>query len=448
MTSLMLVSCDKKISPQALKQARLDWNLKPLMSAYQASGKTGVKWDESAKSALMEFARAQAQCIEPDEAWELIVSTNCAAAVDAGCDDPMIAYLYASFVLGKTNSQQLLADAFRSASEDMQDTSYPEIWKFYAAIQAVDHFRNTYLEVWPPKFHEQVLQLNSHLKAILGDKTTPPQAACDACNAFLEVMSSNDNDTFQRDYDTLEALLFKNWPNQSDVWIFKGANYITMAWQARGNDYADKVTEEGWKLYAERLDIADKAFARAWKLNPKDIRIPSLMLTVELGQGKGRERMELWFNRGMEIDPNNYDICSKKLYYLEPKWYGSAEDMISFGHECLQNTNWGGQVPLILASARNTLSSYIDNPSEKSSYWKNPEVWTDINASYQRYFELNPNQTNTYFYQKYALYAYRCEQWDTLNEFIPKIGPFDPTLFASKKEFNQMLAAAKEHTEK
>ena len=30
--------------------------------------------------------------------------------------------------------------------------------------------------------------------------------------------------------------------------------------------------------------------------------------------------MELWFQRAMELNPNDYDACNYKLLYLEPKW--------------------------------------------------------------------------------------------------------------------------------
>ena len=61
--------------------------------------------------------------------------------------------------------------------------------------------------------------------------------------------------------------------------------------------------------------------------------------------------MELWFDRAMELDPNDYDACYYKLYYLEPKWYGSVKDMLDFGRECVDSKVWGGRVPLVLTDA-------------------------------------------------------------------------------------------------
>src|SRR6266705_1745100 len=91
---LALSSCGKKISPSETKQSRLDWNLKTLVTAYQENGDTSAKWDEPATRALTEFARSRAHLVDANENWVEIIGTNCAAAIDAGCDDPMIRYLY------------------------------------------------------------------------------------------------------------------------------------------------------------------------------------------------------------------------------------------------------------------------------------------------------------------------------------------------------------------
>jgi hypothetical protein len=49
----------------------------------------------------------------------------------------------------------------------------------------------------------------------------------------------------------------------------------------------------------DRLNIAAGALEEAWQLDPKDARICQEMMRVELGQGKGRARLETWFQRGM-----------------------------------------------------------------------------------------------------------------------------------------------------
>jgi hypothetical protein len=59
---------------------------------------------------------------------------------------------------------------------------------------------------------------------------------------------------------------------------------------------------------------------------------------------------------------------------------------------------------------------------------------------------LNPNETSWYY--NYAWYAYHAEQWDTLNEIIPKLGPVNYSYFGGKDEFDKMVQLAKEHSSK
>ena len=116
---LFIVACHKtdatkKPSPEAAPPTltRLEWNLKTLVDAYQKAGHTNLKWDEPARRALTEFARIRSLCTESNEAWGWIISTNCIAATDAGCDDPMIRYLYIRFYINQTNSSKAFVDAF------------------------------------------------------------------------------------------------------------------------------------------------------------------------------------------------------------------------------------------------------------------------------------------------------------------------------------------------
>ena len=45
----------------------------------------------------------------------------------------------------------------------------------------------------------------------------------------------------------------------------------------------------------------------------------------------------------------------------------------------------------------------------------------------------------------YALYAYRCQRWDKLNELLPKLGRVNYDYFGGKSEFDKMVALAKQH---
>jgi hypothetical protein len=449
---LALAACNKtnslkKIFPEAARQSQLDWNLKTTVGAYEKIGNTSPAWDEPATNALAAFAKSRIRSFAADENWAVIIRTNCIAAVQSGCDDPMIRYLYIRFCMDQTNSPQDFAEAFCGVAFDMQKSSYPDIRKFYAAQRAADQLYYAYGTnmLDQPDARKITPLIGNDLMSVIGDKSTPPEEAFQACDIALTSIAG-DAQAYPQAYAAIEPPLFANWPDESTSWLLKGEAYTQMGWNARGSGFADTVTAEGEKTFVGDLAIADQSLNHAWKLNPKNPRIAVDMMRVILGEGHSRDQMELWFNRAMQLDTNDYSACSMKLLYIEPKWYGSVEDMLEFGHECVQSTNWGGNVSLILVDAHFDIGSQFIDESERTNYCKRPEVWPDIKAAYDRFFELNPNATD--IYKNYAWYAYHAEQWDAFNELAKKVRPVDYNFFGGEVEFNKMVQLAKDHASK
>lgn len=430
------------LSPKAARQQRLEWNLTTLVKAYEQAGHTNPKWDEAAKSALTEFARSRSGI--PD-AQSGVISSNVASAIQAGCDDPMVNYLFIRYAMSPTNSKEAFTDAFLKTAQEMETSSYPKIRKFYAGFRAIEQYAwaNNYPTNSPTEVNELRGKMVNNLQVLLDDTRIPPGEIYDVSHEFLETWKGS-KEAYTAYWTCMEPSIFKNWPDEETSWLLKGEAYVEEAWLARGGGYANTVTPTGWMFFSNNLLVAEQALNRAWKLNPNDPRIAVKMMRVELGQGQGRDRMESWFRRAMELNPNEYDACSIKCLYLEPKWYGSIEEMLSFGRECVQNKDWGGKVPLILVDAHSDIPTYYLNGAEKTNYWKQPDVWLDTKAAYDRFFELNPNATD--IYKNYAWHAYHAEQWNAFIELAPKVRPQDHNFFGGEDEFNKMLQLAKENT--
>ncbi|PYJ85659.1 MAG: hypothetical protein DME22_08200 [Verrucomicrobia bacterium] len=425
-----------------MPQDRFTWNIKTLVESYEKAGHANRAWDEPAKRALTEFARARSRVTETNEPWGQIIATNCDLAVEAGCNDPMIAYLHTRFSLDQTNSSKVFADAFCKAAQEMQQSSYPSIRKFYATLRAAEQLKFVAGTNTPTEVHHFRHLAATQLAVFIADRSTPVGEVDDACQDMFKLVERN-NRQFEEFYRSIEKPLFQNWPKESVSWLLKGQFYIKYAWAARGGGYANTVSQEGWRLFSERLAAAETALAQAWELNPKDPRTAVKMMWVELGQGRGRSRMELWFRRAMELDPNSYDACNTKLLYLEPKWHGSIEEMLKFGRECVESKEWSGHVPLVLADAHDEVPLYYLEKSDQATYWKRPEVWLDIKAAFEKFFWLNPNKPG--WHHNYARYAYWCEQWDELNQQLLQLGPVNYDYFGGKEEFDKMVLLAKQH---
>jgi hypothetical protein len=437
----------KRSSSNPVKQARLEWNYKTTVDAYQKSVFTGHKWNAPAIRALAEFACLRADVTETNEPWAEILSTNAAAAVQLGCNDPMVNYLFIKFAMDQTNSKEAYAVAFLKTADDMQKSQYPTIRKFYASLRTSEQFK--YLAngnpQTPPEVHRYRRLAITNLADSLKDKFMPVGEVDDACHEMLGALNTNKKQ-YEDCYNLIENSLSNNWPDKHVVWLLKGEACVRKAWFARGYGYADAVQPEGWELFFEYFTQAELALKKAWQLNTNDERIPTQMISVAEGQQKSRDEMELWFNRAMAINPNCFEACKYKLHYLYPQWYGSREEMVNFGRQCVASTNWGGTVPLILVDAHSEYSLFLKDSEEKSHYWKMPEVWPDIKSAYDRFFELNPKAVA--YYHNYAWYAYHAEQWAALNELIPKLGQVNYEFFGGKDKFDEMVDLAKEHTKK
>ncbi|HWD91102.1 MAG TPA: DUF4034 domain-containing protein [Verrucomicrobiae bacterium] len=442
---ILLAACNKggPVNSEKAKRQRLAWDLKTTVDAYNHAGFSNKAWDYPARQCLTDFARSLSGEVGSNEPWAENIAMNATAAVNAGCNDPLINYVYIKFSMSQTNSREAFEAAFCKTVRDMDNSTYPPIRRFYAAARALDQIYFTYgtNSFRHPEHFEMLEDMVGQMEASLRDKTMPASEAYEVAQLALHLTSGNANN-HQTAYRVIETQSSKNWPDAYSTWLLKGRHYIDEAWKARGSGYADSVTAEGLIGFSNNLAIAQESLEHAWKLDPHQSDIADEMITVMLGQGGGRDRMELWFNRAMEANTNDYVACNRKLYYLEPKWYGSDEDELAFGRECVQSTNWGGDVPLTLVDAHSDINSRKTGAA-KTNYWKQPEVWADIQAAYERFFELNPNRLGTYY--NYAWYAYHAEQWNKLNELIPKLGVVNYDFFGGREAFDKMVEAASAH---
>lgn len=156
----------------------------------------------------------------------------------------------------------------------------------------------------------------------------------------------------------------------------------------------------------QRLALAEAALTKAWELEPTLPWAATAMLTVELGQGRGLERMQTWFQRALDAFPDHYQACQAKLKYLDPKWHGSEKEMMAFARACRASENWEGLFPLIMVEAHENLAAHR---KDSQAYLASPPVWNEIRAAFEAYLKRNPN--SVYERSRYAMRASWCQQW-------------------------------------
>jgi hypothetical protein len=419
----------------ALDPAQFAYNLNTSVAAYEKAGRKDPQWDADARKCLALFARIRSWTNEtPTEVLQEL-RTTLARVVGVGCDDPLIRYLHLRFVDPRTGIQAALA--FSETASALQKSAYPDIRKFYATFWA----RRASLTAipQPPEAAAMLTTAASYLAKALDDPSMPPPEADQACDLLMSASQWFETPRWDC-YQILEKVLTNRWKGSSLALLVKGQAYLAYAWKARGRGLAPSVADEGWKLMAERSEVAAAALEEAWALNPRDGRICLAMMRVERGQGKGRDRLDLWFQRGMKLDPGSYDLCYEKIEYLRPRWYGSFEDLISFGRACTTNTSWKGDARLMLANAHVAVSQEIQDGEQRVAYLAQPKVWADVQFTFEQFFKLYPEAVG--YRHNYALNAYWCGQW---KEFLNQVRMFPSTnyaYFGGVEQFNMRLQKA------
>lgn len=136
---------------------------------------------------------------------------------------------------------------------------------------------------------------------------------------------------------TYHIARLKDWqaarPESVTAQIALAQTYEIYASQARGGGYANTVSDTGWKLYQERVDMAAATLAEAAKLKEKCPHWYEAMQNVALAQGWDKPQARKLFDDATAFEPTYYHYYREYANYLLPKWYGQPGESEAFAEE-------------------------------------------------------------------------------------------------------------------
>jgi hypothetical protein len=422
---------------------RLQWGLSTSVGDYLRHGQRDPRWDGVVTNFLAKWSN--------NRRWNTTGSRPARSELDAaatavhasGCTDPFVRYVllqHANFRV--SDDLTAVSKWYRETADQMEETGYSACRKYYAVLRASQVLRNATDDDTLPDVVELRVRAAQHLKAFVEDPGVPVEEVDDAVRSLMGSLNRDDA-LLVRLMEPMEGVIFDRRPEQITLLKLRGDYEIRRAWIARSNRPAIHVSAAGWEGFDKHLKLARRALTRAWELDPADPGPPTRMLTVCLGMSSKRAEMELWFERAMTADPNNRAACQAKLYYLEPKWHGSAEELVKFGRECVASTKWGGEVPLTLVDAHEALVAMIRDEEARGKYWERPEVWKDVQASFERLIELNPTLPG--WRNNYVSAAYRSKAWATVQEQVSRLDEIDFDYFGGREAFERMMTEIRKH---
>jgi len=403
---------DKPIPQDTAKMEKrsrelLEWNRRTLQGAYDKVGKKDPRWDKPARDAMDLAARMFSLQVDPVIS-NADVYKPAKAAVDAGCDDPLLVYLYNRNALGSNYpGQDEAIRRMKSSARALASSRYPVFRRAVPRQLAGTDI----LSVKSPSESARK-EAERDFEAALA--LLRESAATDERTGFWEDRWFDTLLNIIRGYRTLgvdapaayelvDAKLSKV-PELKVLRLqLRGFFWYTFGWEARTTAFAPNVPAGGFQTFEERVGEAQKSLNEAWRLRAGDARTADLLLDIDKSISGDRDTMELWFDRAMKADGNQLSACRTKLDWLDPKWHGTPEEMVASGRACLATKNWRAGITLLVGDAYLRYSNMLE-PAERSKYLGSPEVWSEIKSAYDEY--LNHYPSDNIARSKYAALGY------------------------------------------
>jgi hypothetical protein len=423
----------------AIDTAAFGYNQKTTVQAYDSVGHKDSRWNSDVRECLRLYARYISFTNVNDVARAMTeLKDALPKVVVTGCDDPLIQFLSLQSLSQEGLAPPVLGSKAAECANALEKSGYPDIRKFYAALYARDCVR--YSGDPQNQSSNWCAVATQNLAKALEDRTVPQWLADRWVDALLNGYGPMDANVWGI-YRKLQPVLDRSWTNASFALVAKGRGYLSQAWAVRGQGETGAVLPENWRAMLVYAGLAEQGFEAAWKSNPRDVRICGGMMHVELLLGRRLEDMDVWFERGMKLDPSNFDLCSIRLEYLKPRWHGSPKEMVDFGRFCTGNTNWSGPVRLMVAYAHDAIASSLPDEQRQQDYWSKPEVWEDIRSAFEQFLKLYPDASG--YRHNYARYAIWCQKYP---EFLQQVSLFPSTNFAffgGEEQFRALVDYAK-----
>jgi hypothetical protein len=149
--------------------------------------------------------------------------------------------------------------------------------------------------------------------------------------------------------------------------------YVSYAWHARGNGFANKVKEESWKPFRDRLAMAETVLKNARRVKAKCPQWYLVMQIVAKGQSWEWEPYNKVFEEGVALEPAYHYLYGEKAQYLLPRWHGEEGDWERFAEETSQRL--GGKLGSIM---------YYVIATDLACYYPDREFFTDTRVSWPK----------------------------------------------------------------
>lgn len=388
-----------------------------LVGRYRRSGVRDERWNDLVERAFALVAKEwsrdpRREGNEVDQALPLLKQ-----ALAAGCTDPYVCYVAARMhQIQGDGRDDAVETLLTRAADGMPMSGYHPQDKIYALWRAT--LQIMWKSQWKPAGHPQdcVKRWLGAIPGLVLETARMPQVSRGdlffLADAYLDILQRWTGDR-EPGYRALIAQLDQAMPNSALPRLVEADFALAWAWDARGGGWAQSVTDAGWKLMRERMDLCRHALEVAGARDPKLPDVDHHWLSCANGLDMAKGEVKDHLTRVIVLGGWKSDALIAVEGYLEPKWHGSADELLRLGHRCLATGDFDEQVPDILLTVHHSLSEYSDGdkrPSSNPVYFSQPQVWRDVQAVFEGALKRRPHDLK--MRSKYVWYAHLCGHLD------------------------------------
>ncbi|MFB7915192.1 hypothetical protein [Streptomyces sp. NPDC056061] len=159
--------------------------------------------------------------------------------------------------------------------------------------------------------------------------------------------------------------------------LISGARHIDWGWEARTAARAVDVTQEQWRVFHERLGIAEEQLFEAAELRPEWAAPWCRLLTSGRGMSLGRAVNETRFDAALRRDPLGLEAHLEWLSQVQPRWGGEPGRALAFARDALARAPQGHRLGCVVAMAH--IEEWVE--SDDGDCLETAEIQAELRAA-------------------------------------------------------------------
>lgn len=156
--------------------------------------------------------------------------------------------------------------------------------------------------------------------------------------------------------------------------LISGTRHVSWGWEARTAARAVDVTQEQWRVFHERLEIAEEHLLEAAELRPDWVTPWRRLLTSGRGMSLGHDITRTRLDAALRRDPLDLESHIEWVSQLQPRWGGEPGQALAFARDALARTPQGHRLGCVVAMAH--IEDWVE--SERGDCLETPEIQAEL----------------------------------------------------------------------